>query len=154
MRCSINKHRRQRERGEEEVRRTQQVCLIHSTSKSLEMFRGDYKWESIFRVREQIKSDCVCSVSTIMIKRRSRPRALIKFIVPNSIYVNQQAILIRTCVFNLRTFRALERSFFFSSVVSIHNKQAFLISCTVTSRPTHDRLLKLRELCEKQPNHK
>lgn len=62
-------------------------------------------------------SDCVLA---IMISVESRRRALIKFIVPNSIYVNQQAILIRGLLFFLlfsRTFASVlicafsERSF-------------------------------------------
>lgn len=78
------------------------TSVPHSPESRRIVFVGDYKWESIFsvfnphliccfcsrtRTTQQIESDCVlCHYD-----RRSR-RALIKFIVPNSIYVNQQAM--------------------------------------------------------------
>lgn len=78
--------------------------------------------------------------------RRRSSRALIKFIVPNSIYVNQQAILIRA--------RLCVRCFFFPLACVLicafselsseccrgtggFKRQQKHISCTVNSRPTH-----------------
>lgn len=134
--------------------------MPHSPESRRIVFVGDYKWESIFsvfnphlicyfcsrtRTTQQIESDCVlCHYD-----RRSR-RALIKFIVPNSIYVNQQAIFSLSLssrsglrlYFNLRIFLlqfGSGRIFSIFFMPIFHQLYSECFACPHTS----DRLLKL-----------
>lgn len=159
MRCSINKTRRDKEyerrRCKKKLSHIQQVCLIHNRQRApgkkpsncFGIINGNqyFCFFSVFgcfifcaQATNKLRL-IVCCAIMIGAARRG---ALIKFIVPNSIYVNQRAIflirgpsLVCLCL-NLRIFSA--RDDFFLALFG-YTTSRFFISCTVSASSAYTR---------------